>query len=568
MYNISSQDQQGNQSHSSAKVTGCRRMEVKEIVDESSSTTKISATTSGSSPAQSQTQSPMIPLLRSHTSEHHHQTLKDTTTQNDALLLLNLSCISQTEDDSNHDDLHAEASSSNEAHGIQTREWSNDLSKFVHYESSGSLKSSATSQVGGMISLPFVDSVDTTNAQHPLMKNTTCTKHMPNLLWKEDNSKVNHLSKNVFFGTISLSMQDDVDSLSPLHIFIRKYGIEAFVVTEEEANYKEFWKLKNFKVIPGRVGIQCIHCRHLPLVQRGPKAVHYPMTISNLYNSLVNWYHVHASSCSEIPLHIKDELKQIEDRTKGCAGGRRRYWTEAAIKLGMEDTPQGIIFSSYPLMHEQPKESCEHRPKVSSLVTEKDKENTSEYLFLLMSQMEHCKYTDEDRAMSRSKIKNDIGFPGLQCIHCHGKSGVGRYFPVSLKSFCFTNSDRNMFNHLIKCRKCPDPIKKRLIRLDMTRKHRELPRGARKNFLTCVWNKLHCIQMHQMENVCNERTSIEEPRMEECLVESSSDNCQEVNLFDFPCTEFESIFERIMKEEHASVPDAHEFIASALRYPE
>jgi hypothetical protein len=559
-------------------------MEVKEIVDESFSTTKISATTTrGSSPAQSQTQSPMIPLLRSHSSEHNHQTLKDKTTQNDALLLLNLSCFSQTNKDNSNHDLHAEASSANEAHVNYTRECSNDLTKFVHYESSGSLKSSATSQGGGMISLPFVDSVDTSNAQHPIMKNTTCAKHVSNSSLKEDNSKMNHLSKNLFFGTISLSMQDDVDSLSPLHIFIRKYGIEAFVATEEEANYIEFWKLKNFKVIPGRVGIQCIHCRHLPLVQRGPKAVHYPMTISNLYNSLVNWYHVHASSCSMIPLQIKEELKQIEDRTKGCAGGRRRYWTEAAIKLGMEDTPQGIIFSSYPLMHEQPKESCEHRPKVSStLVTEKDKENTSEYLFLLMSQMEPCKYTDEDRAMSRSKIKNDIGFPGLQCIHCHGKSGIGRYFPVSRKSFCLTNSDRNMFNHLTKCRKCPDPIKKRLIRLDMTRKHRELPRGTRKNFLTCVWNKLHSIEMHQMENdqidisrVCKERKSpIEEPLMEdfqivqECLVESSSDNYQEVNLSDFPCTEFESIFERIMEEDFASIPDAHDFIESALRYPE
>lgn len=586
---ISSNQQQDHQNqYTSLSQSVSKRMESKEYADQSRSTATISAM---DPTAQNQSLSPMIPLLSSRSPKCNRLPLNEDKIHSDALLLMNIAHISPMDNNSNHD-RKAPASNADKVHTTNSLEdvnvppydtpnhefrgWLNGpLGDPCHLEGSSSI-----------LSLPFVDTVSSTSSSKKI-----CTS----LLRKRD-SKTNHLSKNVFFGSISLFMPDDVDSLSPLHIFIRKYGIEAFVATEEDAKNEEFWRLRNFKVIPGRVGIRCIYCRHLPMEQRGSKAVHYPKAISTLYRSMVNWYTVHAFSCSEIPRDIKNELRRIGERMKQCAGGRRRYWTESAIKLGMENTPEGVIFSSYPPMYAQKNDdtsgthsvvdskdiseetSTEDVSKVTNLVKQSDKEYVSEYLFLLISNLEPCTYTDEDRNMSRSKIKNDIGFPGLQCMYCHGKSGIGRYFPVSCKAFCFANSNRNVHNHLTKCRKCPEPIKRRLAELDNTRKPRELPRGTRKIFLTRVWNRLHSIDENQMDdNEVDSNVSKSDPYIEEKEVKESQDIDEIVadyssNVFG---SHFDTIFESVEQEDrmdyrsepHTVVPDPYETIHSALCYP-
>lgn len=587
---ISSDQQQDHQKqYTSLSESDSRRMESNEYADQSRSTATISAM---DPTAQNQSLSPMIPLLSSRLPKCNLLPLNENRIHSDALLLMNIAHISPMDNNSNHDRI-APASDADKVHTTNAlehsnvpsydtpnhefRDWWNDpMGDPCHLEGSTST-----------LSLPFVDTV----SSKPSSKKT-CTS----LLRKHD-PKTNHLSKNVFFGSISLFMSADVDSLSPLHIFIRKCGIEAFVATEEDAKNEDFWRLRNFKVIPGRVGIRCIYCRHLPMEQRGSKAVHYPMAISTLYKSMVNWYTVHAFSCSEIPRDIKNELGRIGERMKQCAGGRRRYWTESAIKLGMENTPEGVIFSSYPPMYAQKNDdtsgthcvvdskdisgetSTDDDSKVTRLVKQSDKEYVSEYLFLLISNLEPCTYTDEDRTMSRSKIKNDIGFPGLQCMHCHGKSGVGRYFPVSRKAFCFTNSDRNVHNHLTKCRKCPEHIKRLLTELDNTRKPRELPRGARKIFLTRVWNRLHSIYENQMEehepvdsDISKSIHSIEEKEVEESQGIDATVADDLSNVFG---SHFDTIFESVEQEDrmdyrsepHTVVPDPYETIFSALCYP-
>jgi hypothetical protein len=580
-------------------------IEEKECTEQSFSYAKISAT--GESLAESQTPSSMIPLLSAHSSNHDKISLKREEIHSDALLLLNIAYISPSH---NSNQLHAEAPHDNEEHTIHSRARSNALNSDIqNHQINDLLESPPASQRPldtpfDRISLPFVDSVDTSGAQQTIMKSKSSPNDTSPSLQSKHDSKIDYLSKNAFYGSISLFSPADVDSLSPLHNFIRKHGIEAFVATEQEANNKDFWFLKNFKVKPGRVGIQCIYCKHIPLRQRGPKAVHYPMTISNLYNSSVLWYHVHSSLCSEIPESIKIELENIRNRTKRCAGGRRRYWTESAIKLGMEDTPDGVIFSSHNPMHSQTKDdmngphydkassnlldsNSNHGSKCSILVNEADKNIASEYLFLLLSQMEPCTYSDEDRTMNRSKNKNDIGYPGLQCIHCHGKSGVGRYFPVSREYFCLSNSDRNMFNHLTKCRKCPETIKMRLTQLDKTRK-REKPRGTRKVFFTRVWNRLHSIEEHQTvhdqddeSGICIEHHPIENHEIEhyqvsqDFIADPSLDNFRMVDFSDFPDTEFGYSSEHVVEQENAhdqskfitNVPDPYENISSALFDP-
>ncbi len=138
--------------------------------------------------------------------------------------------------------------------------------------------------------------------------------------------------------------------------------------------------------------------------------------------------------------------------------------------------------------------SSSFSPAGIQLVTSKERSKVTEYLFLLVSQMEGCVFTEDDRTGGRSKVKtNKIGFPGIQCKHCFGKAGYGRYFPTSVSSLNLANSDRNMYNHLMKCRKCPSSVKDQLKKLKMRKCNGEqkIERGGRKDFFMRVWERLH-----------------------------------------------------------------------------
>lgn len=318
-------------------------------------------------------------------------------------------------------------------------------------------------------------------------------------------------AESEFCGSVSLAMPKDEDNLSPLHCFVRKYGIEAFVASEREAQDTEFWYARNFRVKPGVVGMRCIHCSSKPIRVRGPKSVHYPSSVKCIYYSMENWQRHHASHCPGIPKWILRELKRLMAKSKTGSGGRRCYWAESAKSLGMVDTPEGVKFASNPVSNNTlskntfnispiQKDSSETMSKTGKsstpvlLVSPSDIKHISDYLYLLMSQMERCNFSEEDRTGSRSKIKNiKIGYPGLQCKHCHGNSGVGRYYPISLQNITLANSDRNMHNHLDKCRRCPENIRQKLtkLRTETQKPGRKIKRGARKKFFAKVWHRLH-----------------------------------------------------------------------------
>jgi hypothetical protein len=318
------------------------------------------------------------------------------------------------------------------------------------------------------------------------------------------------LIPSAFYGSCSLALPQDEDNLSPLHCFVRKYGIEAFVVSEQDAQDKEFWSARNFKVKPGIVGMRCMYCGDRPLRERGPKSVHYPSSTKCIYYSMENWQRHHATNCKFIPKSILRDLKNLMNESKTGSGGRRCYWEDSAIMLGMLDTEDGIRFTSHPEVNAQIRPtsmdhtdvsdgtvsnvSGEHQSEKVIVVEEGDKHVISEYLFVLMSQMESCTFSEEDRSGSRSKVKDiKVGFPGMQCKHCNGKAGVGRYFPFSIQALSLANSDRNIHNHIKKCRRCPDTVKRGLerLRVNAQKSAQKIKRGSRKIFFSTVWARLH-----------------------------------------------------------------------------
>lgn len=293
-------------------------------------------------------------------------------------------------------------------------------------------------------------------------------------------------------GCISLSLPEDEDVLSPLHCFMRKYCVEAFTASPEDVATPRYGKSHGLKVVTGQVGIRCLYCKHRPVNKRPERAVCYPSSLKNIYHSIETWQRRHSLVCPDIPAWVRHSMVELMESSKSRAGGRRQYWEDSATRIGMVDTPNGVRFCRSLGVEEKPTPTDAPAFVSKPVVAQEDREMVTPYLFLLIDQMETCQFIEEDRTGGRSKIKNNkVGFPGMQCKHCQGKAGFGRYFPSSVNALALANSDRNINNHLQKCRRTPARIKQELIRLSRDNNQGKNRRGLRKLFFRRVWERMH-----------------------------------------------------------------------------
>jgi len=299
-----------------------------------------------------------------------------------------------------------------------------------------------------------------------------------------------------YHGVVSLHLPEDDDTLSPLHCFMRRHCVEAFSASAEDVATPRYGKSHGFKVEVGQVGLRCLFCKHLPISKRPERAVCYPSSLRNIYHSIETWQRRHAEKCHHITPWVRKSIQELMETSKTRAGGRRQYWEDSASRLGMADTTYGVRFKRPP-GDLGPANAPESKPEAEPsdaqpVVREEDKDLVTEYLFLLMEQMQTCKFTEEDRSGGRSKIKdNEVGFPGMECRHCRGRAGFGRYFPTSVAALSLANSDRNVFNHLQKCRRCPETVKSDLVRLSKDQGQGKNRRGLRKLFFKKIWDRIH-----------------------------------------------------------------------------
>jgi hypothetical protein len=237
-----------------------------------------------------------------------------------------------------------------------------------------------------------------------------------------------------------------------------------------------------------------MYCKHRPAGKRPERAVCYPSSLRNIYHSIETWQRRHSLVCSDIPAWVRRSIVELMESSKSRAGGRRQYWEDSARRIGMVDTPHGVRFARTPgdLGSSEPCPRPQKTLPSKPVVQEGDRELITDYLYLLMEQMETCQFKEEDRTGGRSKIKdNEVGFPGMQCRHCQGKAGFGRYFPATSSALALANSDRNIHNHIQKCRRCPQSIKSQLAQLSKDQVQLKNRRGLRKMFFERVWNRMH-----------------------------------------------------------------------------
>ncbi len=127
------------------------------------------------------------------------------------------------------------------------------------------------------------------------------------------------------------------------------------------------------------------------------------------------------------------------------------------------------------------------------LVHPEDKMFSTSFSFGVLSEIQSCRFEPSDMKGKRRGLT--VGFPGLSCRHCKGDSlNNGRFFPSSIKTMSDTSKLlMPLYNHLIRCKRCPQDIKDELTNLQKEHeKERKLQTfGSQKAFFMKIWNRLH-----------------------------------------------------------------------------
>lgn len=309
-------------------------------------------------------------------------------------------------------------------------------------------------------------------------------------------------SRHWFHGSMFLSVPgSDTEWLSELNCFVRANCVEAFSANESQVNRTS----KRGRITLHQVGIQCHFCAHRPVAERAVAAMSFPTSVSGIYESVKRWQRVHLEACEDIPIGVQENIARLASANIWIPT-TRQYWADSARALGMVDTEEGIRFAVDPKMKQigQRRDApatvkSDARTELrtggplsdgNAIVYSEDLNLVPPYVFFLMTQVESCHFTEADRFVARSK--GPVGYPGFQCRHCSGHAGLGKYFPVSSKSLSTNSTSQNIHAHLLKCRKCPPDLKRRLTELKEEKsKAPRLEPGWRKVFFDKVWARMH-----------------------------------------------------------------------------
>ena len=98
-------------------------------------------------------------------------------------------------------------------------------------------------------------------------------------------------------------------------------------------------------ITPGRVGIRCKHCVHLPRGAKAKGAVSYPNSIRIMNQAVRNWQRYHFTVCKQIPMAIKERYDELKaGKRMHSSKASQEYWPQSCHQLGLVDGPDGGIF--------------------------------------------------------------------------------------------------------------------------------------------------------------------------------------------------------------------------------
>ena len=301
-------------------------------------------------------------------------------------------------------------------------------------------------------------------------------------------------SAEFFMGQVSLSVPEDKTSLSPLRCFLRE-NVIAFSATKEDIAVRT---PTTFAVVEGQVGIGCIHCYKMAAKQRSNRAVCFPFSVARIYQSVADIQRFHLNECKMVPPDVREKfVAHQKASTKGSKGlATRQYWVSSAKKLGLADTKKGIRFVRDPGTPGEQPASLDVLAQVASdvntaskpLVLPEDKPKIAEFLYVVMDQLQPCRFTEADR--NKRRLKN-MGSIGVECKHCAGKIDGRKFFWSSVNAV--ESNFVSVHTHMMECKFIPQELKDELSELKLLRKEQtsRLKVGSQKAFFNTVWDRLH-----------------------------------------------------------------------------
>lgn len=125
---------------------------------------------------------------------------------------------------------------------------------------------------------------------------------------------------------------------------------------------------------------------------------------------------------------------------------------------------------------------------LTETVLPEDRPDLTDFVECVMEQVVPCRATQED--VERKNRRFGLGRVGLQCRHCMGARGEGRYFMMSVESI--TTAATVIEKHIAKCSKVPTETKTRMIsgRKRHGEQRRNLAKGAQASYFLRLWERL------------------------------------------------------------------------------
>ena len=127
--------------------------------------------------------------------------------------------------------------------------------------------------------------------------------------------------------------------------------LEFFVATDEDEASRLSKGGAKRPIVPGRVGIRCLHCRHLPVQQRAKNYSTFPASVRLINQAVRNYQRFHLPLCQAIPADVRDEYDRLRQqgrvipRNTPTVGGRKmshmEYWDECCKARGLVDIEEG-----------------------------------------------------------------------------------------------------------------------------------------------------------------------------------------------------------------------------------
>ena len=290
----------------------------------------------------------------------------------------------------------------------------------------------------------------------------------------------------------SLGISEDPNWLSEFHCFVRSDLVEVFRASHDDVTSR------NNSISYQQVGIRCRFCAHLPPSSRSGRSSAFPSSLRQIYQSFTMMLRDHFSNCEAIPSSVLTEFNSLKDKPAQGATDSKRYWIYSATKVGMIDTNDGIMMTQESRYEGSNMKSFgtvvgqnweDDALRNDSLVRPSDRGHVSEFLFIVMSQVQPIRLTETECIGNRRSLQ--VGLPGFGCRYCCAQKRLGlcRMFPARRRTLPQKVND--LYDHLRRCSLCPQAVKDSLeqSKRQMTASFRA-DQGSNREFYDRVWSRL------------------------------------------------------------------------------